>query len=574
MRLRVLVGVLGSMMLAAACGGDDTGVGPSLVGGDDDTIDGTDSGNDGTVSQDGTTPNDASHDGTTDGANEAGGDASEDANADAGVDAGEDADAGDPPPPPPPPPFTHYDINHVIVTGASDSVANGGVNFLTSTQPFGNLSFKGGVFTGRGTPGNVNANNCNGTGCTGSRDTTSFIPLTEGWSFLTTSKLETIGSGFANQASVLATSYFANVGIPYNSHDILVSNHGRSGNPYWCLRWQTVNVQTPMYGPCNQLASSGYIAGFEEAMTAVTNAKAIADAQGKTYALRAVNVIAGQGESDNYSDFFPNFLRSTDPSHVLLANYTEALADWKWDYDTRVKAITGQAESVPFFMSQFGSMSTTTPDFSVIPQQQLDAHVMSGGGINLVAPNYPFEAYTDCLHYTNHSQRRLGAYFAKAYQKVVVENGVWEPTRPLSITRVGATLVVKYVVPVPPLVIDTTRVAVPNPAAFAVTAARPNPIVPVLGFIFRDSTNSAKITSVVVSGPDEVTITLDKTPTGTGKMLRYAYERQSTGACPGPTNGARGNIRDSDSTPGYYSDAGNKPYELFNWSVAFQMDVP
>jgi len=310
-------------------------------------------------------------------------------------------------------------------------------------------------------------------------------------------------------------------------------------------------------------------------MMQVKSAMAIAAAAvpPKTYAVRAVTVIQGQGESDTNEQNF-DFLVSTDGNNTRLLNYTDALLDWQWGYDTKVREITGQLQSIPMFVSQFGSLSSSTPLFSLIPQRQLDAHTKSNGKVNLVTPNYPFTHFTDCLHYTAHSQRRLGAYFAKAYERVVVEGKKWEPTRPLSVERAGAVITVKYVVPVPPLVIDTVRVSLPSSANHLPTVASPNAVLPVLGFVYRDSTMSASITSVAVTAPDTVTITLSAVPTGANPILRYAYERQSAAACPGPTNGARGNIRDSDTTVGHHLDASGNPYELFNWSVAYQLPVP
>ena len=471
------------------------------------------------------------------------------------TDAGKDAKAGDADAEPPPT-YVHYDINHVLSTGASDSVANGASAFVTTTQPFGNLMFDTGVMT---------AGSCNGEGCTVYQTPSAFAPLVEGDKFFTYG-VETISSGLGNQANVLASKYFAKVGLPAVEHAVLVSLHGRSGNPYWCLRLQTANV-LPNYGPCYFPTSSGYIAPFDEALMQVQSAKALAAAAGKTYAVRAVTVIQGQGESDsNEQNFRPNpdgaALVSTDGTNTRLLSYTDALLDWQWDYDTKVRAITGQAQPIPMFVSQFGSMTTPT---SIIPQRQLDAHTKSNGKVNLVTPNYPFTHYTDCLHYTAHSQRRLGAYFAKAYERVVVEGKKWEPTRPLSVTRAGAVITVKYVVPVPPLVVDTARVDATS-TSFTVQ--------PVYGFIYRDSTMSAAITNVAVTAPDTVTITLSAAPTGANGVLRYAYEAQSANACPGPTNGARGNIRDSDPTLAYHTDADGNPYELFNWSVAYQMAVP
>ncbi len=540
--------------VVVACGGDDTGGGTSTDGGGADAS----TSNDGSTTQPGTDASNPTDGGPgTDASIDASHDGSIEASTDSGVDSGEDAgdDAGEPPPPPPPPPpYTHYDINHVLSTGASDSVANGASAWITTTQPFDNVSFDTGVMT---------AGTCDGSGCKVYQTPASFVPLKEGDKFFAYS-VETISSGLANQTTALSNTYFANNGLAGERHDMLVSLHGRSGNPYWCERLQSANVQ-PGFGPCYFAASNKYIAPFDEAMMQVQSAKTIATNMGKSYVVRGVTAIAGQGESDTMEQNF-TFLVSTDGANRRINNYTEALFDWQWDYETKVQAITGQAEPVPFFISQFGSMSNMTPLFSLIPQRQLDAHIQSNGKINLVTPNYPFQHYTDCLHYTAHSQRRLGAYFAKAYEKVVIEGGKWEPTRPDSITRVGNKIVVKYVVPVPPLVIDTTRIAAYVPANYDIT--------PVQGFVFRDSTLSASITNVAVTAPDEMTITLSNAPTGNNKILRYAYERQKANACPGPTAGARGNIRDSDTSTGYHTDANGVPYELFNWSVAYQLDVP
>src|SRR4051812_28465116 len=41
----------------------------------------------------------------------------------------------------PPTPYQHYDINHVLSTGQSNSVAHEGRPVLTTTQPYGNLMF-------------------------------------------------------------------------------------------------------------------------------------------------------------------------------------------------------------------------------------------------------------------------------------------------------------------------------------------------------------------------------------------------------------------------------------------------
>ena len=70
-----------------------------------------------------------------------------------------------------------------------------------------------------------------------------------------------------------------------------------------------------------------------------------------------------------------------------------------------------------------------------------------------------------------------------------------------------------------------------------------------------------------MTAPDTVTLTLASTPTGTSRRLTYAQNAPSP-ACPGPTGGARGNLRDSDATPSLYG------YSLYNWAVHFDVAVP
>ena len=118
-------------------------------------------------------------------------------------------DGGVTPSAPPAPTYKHYDINHVLSTGASDSVANGASEWITATQPFGNLSFDTGVMT---------AGSCSGIGYTQYETPTSFVPLHEGDRFFAYG-VETMSSGLANQATVLATDYFARVGLPAVRHE-------------------------------------------------------------------------------------------------------------------------------------------------------------------------------------------------------------------------------------------------------------------------------------------------------------------------------------------------------------------
>lgn len=471
-------------------------------------------------------------------ATEAGEDAGEDAASDGGsdasdaaVDAGADVDSG-PPPGPLSPSYVDYDINHVLVTGQSNSVANGGTPVLTNAQPYTNVMFNTGVMP---------ISQCDGDGCKNYQTPASLSPLVEGDRFFNY-MVETPSAGLANEISKLAIDRFefgTRPGYP-QKHDVLVSVSGRSGNTYWCLR----------KGSCSFMGGRGYVKPYDQAILDATSGKARAQALGKTYAVRAVATI--HGESDHYYNQFP--LPGTDGTPNKIKNYSDGLLEWQADLEKDIKAVTGQAQPIPLFVSGLSGWNNVV--YSPIPVHQLDAHVRAPGKVVLIGPTYMLPVKNDCLHFDAHGSRRLGEYFAKVYARVVLAGQPWEPVRPMQITRAGNVITVKYHVPKPPLVLDTTRVT--NPGDF--------------GFQFLDDSGSTPaITSVAVTAPDTVTITLAAPPTGPKKSLRYAL-KQNPNTCIGPglTNagGARGNVRDSDDTPSVYG------YDLHNWGVQFDLAVP
>ena len=72
---------------------------------------------------------------------------------------------------------------------------------------------------------------------------------------------------------------------------------------------------------------------------------------------------------------------------------------------------------------------------------------------------------------------------------------------------------------------------------------------------------------MTLDGADTVRIKLSSAPVGTGKSISYAYTG-AIGAGAGATTGARGNLRDSDTSR---SRHGNK---LQNWAVHFSLPLP
>lgn len=438
--------------------------------------------------------------------------ANDEGNGNGGDAGGADADA--------PVPYVHFDINHVLSTGQSNAVANDATTILSKTQPYDNVMFDVGVIPGSG---------CNGSYCAQYDKPSKLVPLVEGDRFFY--PIETMSSGLANEATKLAKDKYGK-----SSFTSLVSLHGRSGNAYICLR----------KGGCKWWDGQTYVKPFDDATKEIEDGYALAKQANKTYVVRAVTAI--HGEHEHYSNtggysYFP--MERTDGSGGMVNDYSEALEEWQHDYETTAKSITGQTQPVPLLISQYSHWNDGP--HTLVSFQQLAAHERSKGKVVVVGPTYALTYSSNCLHFLSESERWLGEYFAKAYTRIVVEGRPWEPLRPTNVSLAANVITVKYHVPVPPIVVDTQRV----------TEAKD------LGFELGGDAPPA-ITKVEVTGPDTVTITLASEWTSPNKRLRYAY---TFDGCMNGHTSARGNIRDSDTSP---SQAG---YDLFNWSVHFDQPL-
>ena len=390
-------------------------------------------------------------------------------------------------------PFVPRDVNHVLGTGQSLAVGVSGAPALTLTQPFGNLMFTTGVMAG-------------------DVELDAFAPLVEG-DTIPGSKavVETMSSSFANLVAAMARAAGA-------THDVLVSVHGSGAKPYALLK-----KGTRPYGV---------------GMAQVTAGRDLAARLGKSYVVRAITTV--HGESDHAEK---------------NGRYEEDLREWQADYERDVQALTGQTEPVPLFETQMSSWTRMMrgTETSAIPAAQLAAHLHSSGRIVLVGPKYHLPYAKDGIHLTSEGYRHMGEDYAKAYRRVVLDGRPWEPLRPTSVTLEGKVIRARFLVPVPPIVLDTTLVSDPGTYGFEYTDGSAAP---------------PAITRVEVTGPDTVAITLAEAPRAGDRRLRYAFTGVR-GARSGPTSGARGNLRDSDATP----SVARPGTPLYNWCVHFDEPV-
>lgn len=388
-------------------------------------------------------------------------------------------------------PVTKHDINQILSTGQSLSIGLDGGRAISLQQPYDNLMFSSGVIAG-GNP------------------SSKLVPLVEGKATNPSHPdQETMSSGLANQISKWALDRG-------QEHTVLVSVHGVSHYVYAQLKKGT----------------PPYMAGLAQARAA----HEAAEAMGKNHVVRAVTVVHGESDDFDHNE-----------------DYQSEIREWQQDYENDVRAITGQSEPIPMIHSQLSSFVKTNLT-SDLPIAQLREHVASNGKTVLVGPKYHLSYAIDGVHLTNDGYRRMGEEYAKAYRTIVLEGKRWEPLRPETVTRQGNVVTVKFVVPVPPLVLDQNLVK--NPGAF--------------GFeVHQDGGEPVTITNVQLASEDSVRITLSAEPTGANKRLRYAYTASAVGASAGPVTGPRGNLRDSDPTIARVGGAA-----LYNWCVHFDEPMP
>jgi hypothetical protein len=337
---------------------------------------------------------------------------------------------------------------------------------------------------------------------------------------------ETLGNGFAD--TVIAKDR-TNPALPLpTASSLLISGSGLAGNIYQQICGPTDwNASNPFWatGGGGTLGSPS----FQEMMSQVAAAKALAATLGKTYYVPCVVLV--HGEFDDYN-----------------TAYLQNLVTWQKDCQAGIQAITGQTATIPFILTQTCEGTMTA---GVSPTAQLEAAMQYPATHILAGPEYHIpHNIADALHQTIHltaaGERMLGSMVSRAFRTVFRQGNSWLPLMPTSVTISGNTVVIDYNVPVAPLVLDTSWCTDPGH----------------YGFTYSDS-GGAAIASVKVTGPTQVTLTLNQSSVATARYVGYAAP--NTDPLFGPTTGTRGCLRDSATEAGYYDATDGVPPQ--NYSV-------
>lgn len=231
------------------------------------------------------------------------------------------------------------------------------------------------------------------------------------------------------------------------------------------------------------------------------------------------------------------------------ANYYAALVALTDDYNTDIKAITGQPQDVLLFTYQTCSQAGA---FDKVAQAQLRA-AQTDKRIYMANPNY-FMDFFDGLHYTAISAKWAGGYFALARKRTINDGKPFEPLWPERSAVVGNAIDLYF--NKSGLQFDTTNM----PAQIN------------QGFTVKDAGGAAvAISGVSVIGSNRVRIVCAAAP-GAGWQVNYG-ENTVTGK-PNGFAGHGGNLRDNaGDTLRFVDPYTNIDKPMHNWSVLFQWTV-
>jgi len=274
----------------------------------------------------------------------------------------------------------------------------------------------------------------------------------------------------------------------------------------------------------------------------IQKANDVCQLEGRTHNVQAV--FWTQGEA-NYSN----------SSYLHMDVYERKLGELQNDIAMDAQAITGQKFSPLLICYQVAAHRRYSKDYPEIALAQLNAS-NNNTHIAVACPMYFAEYNTDNLHLTAEGSRWMGKYYGKVYHKLVNEKVDWKPLQPKVVTRQGKVIEVLFHLPEGgQLEFDTSWVA-----------AAPN-----MGFDIYDKQRGTLqdiISTVEISGPERVRITLTTEPSETAR-LTYAHGRVGDPAEANRLTGPRGNLRDNAGDNDHYTDESTVERYMHNWCVIF-----
>lgn len=408
-----------------------------------------------------------------------------------------------------------WDWSGVVGTGQSLAVGDHGFPVRSTSQPYDNLQLSTGTL-----PWPIDPDD----------ESLQMVPLTEpigrralGYPSSWPENIagETLHSAMGNQVTALALGA---------ANQNLVSVHGEFGENGQCMAY----LKKDPTRDSNPDSVNGR--AFEATVIATQAVTRLAEAEGKTYGIGAITLVHGECDAGS-------------------AGYEDALVQLWSDYNTELRAITGQAETIQMLVSQQNS----TNDHSASTLAQWRVGVDHPENIACVGPTYQYQS-PDGTHLVGEGYRQLGEKFGQVYFERVVLGRDWQPLQPTIVERDGRVITVRFHVPVPPLVWDSTLQA-PHQGVDAWAKGK--------GFEVKSGATKLAIESARIVC-DAVEITMADDLPATSVMVSYALYAETEPRAE-PVSGMRrwGLLRDSDPFSGSTTQTPQP-----NYCVAFEMPVP
>ncbi len=338
---------------------------------------------------------------------------------------------------------------------------------------------------------------------------------------------ETPHTAMASQISALVRRAFATEYVTVHS---VVGENGQG-----MARLKKAAVET-----VNGATSTGR--AYAATLFEVAAIERLAKARGQSYGVGAIILTHGETDAGN-------------------ADYQADLVQLWRDYNQDLKAITGQAESIPLLVTQqhgFGFSAGTSSGASASTLAAWRASLEHPRDIVCVGPKYQYPYAPDNFHLGTRGYQLLGEKYGQVYFERIVLGRDFRPVQPTQVSVDGRVVRVRFHVPVPPLVWDE---ALPAPHQTALTEWR-------AGRGFELSAGGGApiaIESVAIDG-DAVSIQ-SAVDLPAGAVLGYATT--SDGVVLANTSRRWGQLRDSDPTVGA-STRQAQP----NYAVAFTWPLP
>jgi hypothetical protein len=248
-------------------------------------------------------------------------------------------------------------------------------------------------------------------------------------------------------------------------------------------------------------------------------------ARGMSFRIAALYWMQGEGNGGPTGGIVPTRWDAEIPRPAGLEWYRDQLIAYREQWSTDLAAITGQQGEIPMFTYQ-----TLGPAG--------EAQLMAADAdpqIHLVGPHYAVPSALnsrkrdgrvgDAIHLSADGERWWGEQVGKVMHRVLHLDEDWEPLRPRRaiLDEKRESVLIDFLVPRPPLVIDTTflpRQELAVQDGFSSLA----------GFQVRSSAGGTlALTAISLDGPDRVRIRLAK-PMPAGESWTVSYGHPATSA--------------------------------------------